>query len=169
MSKIAPCLWFDGEAEEAANFYVSLLANSHIDQVQRNVTDSPGSNAGTVLTVAFILAGQHFLALNGGTRFEYTPAISFMVDCADQAEVDRLWEALSDGGAPHRCGWLKDRYGVSWQIVPTQLPKLLGDRDTAKARRVMQAMLQMDKLDIAGLEAAHAGPLRNLTTTGEPQ
>jgi predicted 3-demethylubiquinone-9 3-methyltransferase (glyoxalase superfamily) len=169
MSKIAPCLWFDGEAEEAANFYVSLLANSHIDQVQRNVTDSRGGKVGTVLTVAFTLAGQRFLALNGGTRFEYTPAISFQVDCADQAEVDRLWEALSDGGAPHRCGWLKDRYGVSWQIVPTVLPKLLGDRDTAKAQRVMQAMLRMDKLDIAGLEAAHAGRLRDLTTTGEPQ
>ena len=169
MSKIAPCLWFDGEAEEAANFYVSLLANSHIDQVQRNVTDSPGGKAGTVLTVAFTLAGQRFLALNGGIRFEYTPAISFMVDCADQAEVDRLWDALSDGGAPHRCGWFKDRYGVSWQIVPTVLPKLLGDRDLVKAQRVMQAMLQMSKLDIAGLEAAHAGHLRDFTTTGEPQ
>ena len=169
MSKIAPCLWFDGEAEEAANFYVSLLANSHIDRVQRNVTDSPSGKAGTVLTVAFTLAGQRFLALNGGIRFEYTPAISFQVDCADQAEVDRLWEALSDGGAPQQCGWLKDRYGVSWQIVPTVLPKLLGDRDTAKAQRVMQAMLRMYKLDIADLEAAHAGRLRDLATTGEPQ
>jgi len=169
MSKIAPCLWFDGEAEEAANFYVSLLSNSRIDQVQRNVTDSPAGKAGTVLTVAFTLAGQRFLALNGGTRFEYTPAISFMVDCAHQAEVDRLWDALSDGGAPNRCGWLKDRYGVSWQIVPTVLPKLLGDRDPVKAQRVMQAMLQMSKLDIAALEAAHAGHLRDLSTTGELQ
>ena len=169
MSKIAPCLWFDGEAEEAANFYVSLLSNSLIDQVQRNVTDSPAGKAGTVLTVAFTLAGQRFLALNGGTRFEYTPAISFMVDCAHQAEVDRLWDALSDGGAPNRCGWLKDRYGVSWQIVPTVLPKLLGDRDLVKAQRVMQAMLQMSKLDIAALEAAHAGHLRDLSTTGELQ
>ena len=169
MSKIAPCLSFDGEAEEAANFYVSLLSNSHIDQVQRNVTDSPAGKAGTVLTVAFTLAGQRFLALNGGTRFEYTPAISFMVDCAHQAEVDRLWDALSDGGAPNRCGWLKDRYGVSWQIVPTVLPKLLGDRDPVKAQRVMQAMLQMSKLDIAALEAAHAGHLRDLSTTGELQ
>lgn len=169
MSKIAPCLWFDGEAEEAANFYVSLLSNSRIDRVQRNVTHTPAGKAGTVLTVAFTLAGGRFLALNGGTRFEYTPAISFQVDCADQAEVDRLWEALSEGGFTERCGWLKDRYGVSWQIVPTVLPKLLGDRDPAKARRVMQAMLQMDKLDIAGLEAAHAGHLRDLTTTGEPQ
>ena len=169
MSKISPCLWFDGEAEEAANFYVSLLSNSRIDQVQRNVTDSPAGKAGTVLTVAFTLAGQRFLALNGGTRFEYTPAISFMVDCAHQAEVDRLWDALSDGGAPNRCGWLKDRYGVSWQIVPTVLPKLLGDRDSVKAQRVMQAMLQISKLDIAALEAAHAGHLRDLTTTGELQ
>ena len=169
MSKISPCLWFDGEAEEAANFYVSLLSNSRIDQVQRNVTDSPAGKAGTVLTVAFTLAGQRFLALNGGTRFEYTPAISFMVDCAHQAEVDRLWDALSDGGAPNRCGWLKDRYGVSWQIVPTVLPKLLGDRDRVKAQRVMQAMLQMSKLDIAALEAAHAGHLRDLSTTGELQ
>ena len=169
MSKIAPCLWFDGEAEEAANFYVSILPNSRIDSVQRNVSDSPAGKTGTVLAVAFTLAGQRFLALNGGIRFEYTPAISFQVDCADQAEVDRLWDALSDGGSTERCGWLKDRYGVSWQIVPTVLPKLLGDRDLVKAQRVMQAMLQMSKLDIAALEAAHAGHLRDLTTTGELQ
>ena len=169
MSKIAPCLWFDGEAEEAAEFYVSLLPNSRIDQVQRNVTDGPAGKTGTVLAVAFTLAGQRFLALNGGTRFEYTPAISFQVDCADQAEVDRLWHALSDGGSAERCGWVRDRYGVSWQIVPTVLPKLLGDRDTAKAHRVMQAMLQTGKLDIARLEAGHAGQLSGATTTGEPQ
>ena len=166
MSKIAPCLWFDGEAEEAAEFYVSLLPNSRIDQVQRNVTDGPAGKAGTVLVVAFTLAGQRFLALNGGTRFEYTPAISFQVDCADQAEVDRLWDALSDGGSAERCGWVRDRYGVSWQIVPTVLPKLLGDRDAAKAQRVMQAMLQMTKLDIAGLEAAYAGQPTNTRMTG---
>jgi predicted 3-demethylubiquinone-9 3-methyltransferase (glyoxalase superfamily) len=157
MSKIAPCLWFDGEAEEAARFYVSLLPDSRIDHVQKNVTDSPAGKAGSVLIVKFTLAGQHFLALNGGTRFEYTPAISFQVDCADQAEVDRLWEGLSDGGAVERCGWLRDRYGVSWQIVPSVLPQLLGDPDPVKAQRVMQAMLQMVKLDIARLEAAHAG------------
>ncbi|HYU14062.1 MAG TPA: VOC family protein [Stellaceae bacterium] len=154
MSKIAPCLWFDGEAEAAAKFYVSLLPGSRIDHVQRNVTDSPGGKAGTVLIVAFTLAGQRFLALNGGTRFEYTHAISFQVDCADQAEVDRLWDGLSAGGSTERCGWLRDRYGVSWQIVPTVLPQLLGDPDPAKAQRVMQAMLQMVKLDIAGLKAA---------------
>jgi predicted 3-demethylubiquinone-9 3-methyltransferase (glyoxalase superfamily) len=147
MSKIAPCLWFDGEAEEAAKFYVSLLPNSRIDHVQKSV-------------VKFTLAGQRFLALNGGIRFEYTHAISFQVDCANQVEVDRLWEALSDGGSTERCGWLKDRYGVSWQIVPTVLPELLGDRDPVKARRVMEAMLQMTKLDIAGLVAAQAGGSR---------
>jgi predicted 3-demethylubiquinone-9 3-methyltransferase (glyoxalase superfamily) len=150
-------LWFDGEAEEAARFYVSLLPDSRVDHVQKNVTDSPAGKAGSVLIVKFTLAGQRFLALNGGTRFEYTPAISFQVDCADQAEVDCLWDALADGGAVERCGWLRDRYGVSWQIVPSVLPQLLGDPDPAKAQRVMQAMLQMVKLDIAGLQAAHAG------------
>jgi len=157
MSKIAPCLWFDGEAEEAAKFYVSLLPDSRIDHVQRNVTDSRAGKTGSALVVKFTLAGQSFLALNGGTRFEYTHAISFLVDCVDQVEVDRLWDALSDGGSVERCGWLKDRYGVSWQIVPSVLPRLLGDPDPAKAQRVMQAMLQMVKLDIAGLEAARAG------------
>ena len=156
MSKITPCLWFDGEAEEAARFYVSLLPESRVDHVQKNVTDSPAGKAGSVLIVKFTLAGQRFLALNGGTRFEYTHAISFLVDCVDQTEVDRLWDALSDGGSVERCGWLKDRYGVSWQIVPSVLPELLGDPDPAKAQRVMQAMLQMVKLDIAGLQAAHS-------------
>jgi predicted 3-demethylubiquinone-9 3-methyltransferase (glyoxalase superfamily) len=159
VSKISPCLWFDGEAEEAANFYVSLLPDSRINHVQKNVGDSPAGKAGSVLVVDFTLAGQRFLALNGGRRFEYTHAISFAVDCANQAEVDRLWDALSDGGSTEQCGWLKDRYGVSWQIVPTALSELLGDPDPAKAQRVMQAMLQMIKLDIAGLKAAyHGGP-----------
>ena len=157
MSKISPCLWFDGEAEEAATFYVSLLPGSQIDHVQKNVADGPAGKAGTVLVVDFTLAGQRFLALNGGMRFEYTHAISFHIDCADQAEVDRLWDALSDGGSIERCGWLKDRYGVSWQIVPTVLGQMLGDPDPAKAQRVMQAMLQMVKLDIAGLKAAYDG------------
>src|SRR6266545_5128917 len=154
MSKISPCLWFNGEAEEAAKFYVSLLPDSRIDRIQKNPIDGPAGTAGTVLVVEFTLAGQRFMALNGGTRFEYTHAISFKIDCADQAEVDRLWDALSDGGSVERCGWLKDRYGVSWQIVPTVLPEMLGDPDPAKAQRVMQAMLQMVKLDIAGLKAA---------------
>jgi predicted 3-demethylubiquinone-9 3-methyltransferase (glyoxalase superfamily) len=157
MSKISPCLWFDGEAEEAANFYVSLLPNSRIDRVQRNMMDSPGGKAGTVLVVDFTLAGQRFIALNGGRRFEYTHAVSFYVDCADQAEVDRLWDALSDGGQVEQCGWLKDRYGIPWQIIPAALPKMLGDPDPAKAQRVMQAMLQMVKIDIAGLQRAYDG------------
>jgi predicted 3-demethylubiquinone-9 3-methyltransferase (glyoxalase superfamily) len=158
MSKIAPCLWFDGEAEEAASFYVSLLPDSRIDRVQKNVSDSPAGKAGTVLVVDFTLAGQRFMALNGGTRFEYTHAISFQVDCEDQAEVDRLWDALSDGGMVEQCGWLKDRYGVSWQIVPIVLPRMLGDADPAKAQRVMAAMLRMIKLDIEGLRRAYDGP-----------
>jgi predicted 3-demethylubiquinone-9 3-methyltransferase (glyoxalase superfamily) len=157
MSKITLCLWFDGEAEEAARFYVSLVRDSRIDHVQRNVMDSPGGKAGSVLVVKFTLAGQSFLALNGGTRFEYTHAISFMIDCEDQAEVDRLWNTLLDGGTAEQCGWLKDRYGVSWQIVPRALPQLLGDPDPAKAQRVMRAMLGMVKLDIAALKAVHAG------------
>jgi predicted 3-demethylubiquinone-9 3-methyltransferase (glyoxalase superfamily) len=112
MSKISPCLWFDGEAEEAAKFYVSLLPDSRIEKVQKNSVDSPAGKAGSVLVVEFTLAGQRFMALNGGTRFEYTPAVSFKIDCADQAEVDRLWDKLSaDGGSVQRCGWLRDRYG----------------------------------------------------------
>jgi predicted 3-demethylubiquinone-9 3-methyltransferase (glyoxalase superfamily) len=159
MSKIAPCLWFDGEAEEAAKFYVSLLPDSRIDHVQKNVMDSPAGKAGSVLVVAFTLAGQRYLALNGGTRFEFTHAISFAVDCEDQAEVDRLWNALSDGGTTEQCGWLRDRYGVSWQIVPKALRKLLGDPDPAKAQRVMAAMMGMAKLDVAGLQRAYDGAL----------
>ena len=155
MSKISPCLWFDGEAEEAANLYVSLFSDSHVDHVQRNVVDGPAGKAGTVLVVGFTLAGQRFMALNGGMRFEYTHAISFHVDCADQAEIDRLWDAFSEGGTTERCGWLKDRFGVSWQIVPTVLSQMLGDPDPVKAQRVMQAMLVMVKLDIAGLKAAY--------------
>ena len=130
MSKITPCLWFDGEAEEAANFYVSLLPDSQIETVQKNSVDRPGGKAGTVLVVEFTLAGQRFMALNGGMRSEYTHAVSFKIDCADQAEVDRLWDASSPMAAQaERCGWLKDRYGVSWQIVPTALPRYLGDPD----------------------------------------
>jgi predicted 3-demethylubiquinone-9 3-methyltransferase (glyoxalase superfamily) len=157
MSKISPCLWFKNEAEEAAKFYVSLLPGSRIDRVQKNVVDSPGGKAGTVLMVDFTLAGQRFLALNGGMQVEYTHAISFSVDCADQAEVDRLWDGLSNGGSVVQCGWLRDRYGISWQIVPSALPKMLADPDPAKAQRVMQAMLQMIKLDIEGLRKAYDG------------
>jgi predicted 3-demethylubiquinone-9 3-methyltransferase (glyoxalase superfamily) len=158
MSKISPCLWFDGEAEEAANFYVSLLPDSRIEKVQKNLVDGPAGKAGTVLVVDFTLAGQRFMALNGGTRFEYTHAVSFMIDCADQAEVDRLWAALSaNGGSVEQCGWLKDRYGVSWQIVPAALMKYIGGSDAAGARRAMQAMLEMVKLDVEGLRKAYEG------------
>jgi predicted 3-demethylubiquinone-9 3-methyltransferase (glyoxalase superfamily) len=158
MSKVSPCLWFDGEAEEAANLYVSLLPDSRIESVQKNVVDGPAGKAGTVLVVRFTRAGQSFMALNGGRRFEYTHAVSFKIDCEDQAEVDRLWNALlSDGGKAEQCGWLKDRFGVSWQIVPTALPKYLGGPDRAGAQRAMQAMLGMVKLDIEGLRRAYEG------------
>jgi predicted 3-demethylubiquinone-9 3-methyltransferase (glyoxalase superfamily) len=158
MSKITPCLWFDGEAEDAAKFYVSLLPDSRIEHLQKNTVDSPAGKAGSALVVEFTLAGQRFMALSGGTRFEYTHAVSFKIDCADQAEVDRLWDALcAEGGQPERCGWLKDRYGVSWQIVPAALLKYLGGPDRAGAQRAMQAMLQMNKLEIAGLKNAYEG------------
>jgi predicted 3-demethylubiquinone-9 3-methyltransferase (glyoxalase superfamily) len=158
MSKISPCLWFDGEAEEAAKFHVSLLPGSRIETIQKNPVDGPAGKAGTVLVVQFTLAGQSFMALNGGRRFEYTHAVSFKIDCEDQAEVDRLWDALlADGGQAEQCGWLKDRFGVSWQIVPSALPKYLGGADRAGAQRAMQAMLKMVKLDIEGLRRAYEG------------
>jgi predicted 3-demethylubiquinone-9 3-methyltransferase (glyoxalase superfamily) len=158
MSKITPCLWFNGDAEEAVNFYVSLLRDSGIDTVQRNTVDGPGGKAGTVLVVEFTLAGVRFMAINGGMNVEYTHADSFKIDCADQAEVDRLWDALlANGGEASRCGWLRDRFGVSWQIVPTALPKYIGGPDRAGAGRAMQAMLGMVKLDIAALKRAYEG------------
>ena len=154
MSRIAPCLWFDGAAEEAASFYVSLLPDSQVDTVVRSPANTPSGPEGSVLVVEFTLAGQRFIALNGGPRFRFNEAISFTIDCSDQAEVDRLWKALSADEAAEQCGWLKDRFGVSWQIVPSALPKLLGDPDPDKARRVMEAMLQMKKIEIAALERA---------------
>ena len=158
MSKISPCLWFNGEAEEAANLYVSLLPDSRIEKIQRNPVDGPAGKAGTVLVVDFTLAGQHFMALNGGMKMEYTHAVSFKIDCADQAEVDRLWDALrANGGKAEQCGWLKDRFGVSWQIVPTALMKYIGGSDSAGAKRAMQAMLEMVKLDVEGLKRAYEG------------
>ena len=158
MSKITPCLWFDGEAEEAAKFYVSLLPDSRIEHIQKNPVDGPAGKAGTVLVVQFTLAGQEYMALNGGMRFEYTHAVSFKIDCKDQAEVDHLWDALScNGGSVERCGWLRDRYGLYWQIVPSVLPQLLGGADPAGAERAMQAMLKMVKLDIAELKKAYEG------------
>lgn len=157
MSKISPCLWFNGQAEEAAKFYVSLLPDSRIDYVQKNVIDSPGGKEGSVLIVGFTLAGQTYQALNGNSNSPFTHAISLSVDCKDQAEVDRLWNALKEGGEEVVCGWVKDRYGVSWQIVPSVMPKFLADPDREKAARVMQAMMDMIKLDIAALQAAYDG------------
>lgn len=158
MSKISPCLWFNGQAEEAANFYVSLLPDSRIVKVQRNVGDTPGGKDGTVLVVDFILAGQSFMALNGGMNMDYSHAVSFSISCEDQTEVDRLWDKLlQNGGKAEQCGWVRDRFNVPWQITPKILPRLLGDPDRAKALRVMQAMLKMVKIDVAAIEAAYAG------------
>jgi predicted 3-demethylubiquinone-9 3-methyltransferase (glyoxalase superfamily) len=158
MSKISPCLWFKSEAEEAVNFYVSLLPDSKIETVQRNVIDGPSGKAGSVLVIEFTVAGMRFMAINGGMHQEYTYAVSFMIDCADQAEVDRLWDKiLSSGGKADQCGWIKDRYGLSWQIVPTVLTKYLGGPDKAGAQRAMQAMLGMVKPDVEGLRRAYEG------------
>ncbi|MBV8405800.1 MAG: VOC family protein [Gammaproteobacteria bacterium] len=156
MQKITPFLWFDHEAEEAAKFYVSVFANSRILKTVRYSGAGPGP-AGSVLTVAFELNGVQFTALNGGPQHQFSEAISFVVNCHSQAELDTVWEKLSAGGRTDRCGWLKDRFGLSWQVVPTVLPALLGDPDPVRAQRTMQAMLKMDKLDIAALERAHAG------------
>ncbi len=158
MSTIATCLWFDGNAEEAANFYVSLLPDSRIDKVQKNASDGPSGKVGSVLIIQFTLAGQPFQALNGGMKVEYNIAMSLSVSCEDQAEVDRLWSALTkDGGSEVQCGWLKDRFGVSWQIVPKALFRLLADPDPARAKRAMEAMMEMVKIDIAAVEKAAAG------------
>ena len=155
MSKITPVLWFDGQAEEAANFYVSLLPDSHIDNVGRSPGDTPSGPEGMVLTVDFTLAGQPIQILNGGPDFKLNEAFSLAVDCKDQAEVDRLWDALtSNGGEESVCGWLKDRYGVSWQIVPHRMKELFADPDPDRARRAMEAMLKMVKIDVADLERA---------------
>jgi len=156
MQKITTFLWFDRQAEEAARFYVSVFTNSRIVKTVRYGAAGPGPT-GSVMTVAFELNGVPFTALNGGPLFHFSEAISFVVNCQSQPEVDTLWQKLSAGGEPGRCGWLKDKYGLSWQVVPTVLPVLLSDPDAAKAQRTMQAMLKMDKLDIAGLERAHAG------------
>ena len=161
MSKVSPCLWFDGRAEEAAEFYVSAFRacgqEAAVGEVARCGEAGPGP-AGSAMTVGFTLAGQDFVALNGGPHFAFSPAISLSVKCADQAEVDGFWERLSAGGGePGRCGWLKDRFGVSWQVVPTALGGMLRDADPAWAGRVTRALLGMAKLDIAALEEAHRG------------
>jgi predicted 3-demethylubiquinone-9 3-methyltransferase (glyoxalase superfamily) len=154
MQKITPFLWFDGKAEEAAQLYVSLFKNAKITNVSRYAEGSPGGPAGSAMTVSFEIEGQSFTALNGGPMFKFTPAISLFVNCETQDEVDLLWDRLSEGGEKSRCGWLTDKYGVSWQIIPTALGRLLGDPDRARAGRVMKAMLGMSKIDIAGLERA---------------
>jgi predicted 3-demethylubiquinone-9 3-methyltransferase (glyoxalase superfamily) len=152
--KITPFLWFDKQAEEAANLYVSVFKNSRVTGINRYGEAGPGP-AGTAMTVSFELEGQEFTALNGGPEYKFTEAISFFVNCESQEEVDELWEKLSAGGEQGPCGWLKDKYGVSWQIVPTVLGELLGDPDPVKSQRVMQAMLQMKKIDIEGLKQAY--------------
>jgi predicted 3-demethylubiquinone-9 3-methyltransferase (glyoxalase superfamily) len=155
MQKITPFLWFDGKAEEAMNFYVSIFKNSKTGSVTRYGEGGPGPK-GTVMSATFQLEGQEFMALNGGPQFTFSPAISFFVNCQTQAEVDELWEKLSDGGEKSRCGWLKDKYGVSWQIIPSALGELLRDKDPVKSKNVLQAMLQMDKIDVQRLKDAYA-------------
>ena len=154
MGKITPFLWFDDRAEQAMNFYVSVFKNSKIGSVSRYGEGGPGPK-GTVMSATFQLDGQEFMALNGGPQYTFTPAISFFVNCETQEEVDELWEKLSEGGEKGRCGWLKDKYGLSWQIIPSTLGKLLQDKDAEKARKVMNAMLQMDKIDIGRLKLAY--------------
>jgi predicted 3-demethylubiquinone-9 3-methyltransferase (glyoxalase superfamily) len=154
MQKITPFLWFDGEAEEAMNFYVSIFKNSKIVSITRYGEEGPGPK-GTVMTAAFQLDGQEFTALNGGPQFSFSPAISFVVHCETQQEVDELWEKLSEDGEKQNCGWLKDKYGLSWQIIPDVLVEMLQDKDAEKSKRVMKAMLQMKKIDIKTLKQAY--------------
>jgi len=159
MPKVTPFLWFDGKAEEAMNFYVSIFKNSKVLSVNRYGEEGPGPK-GTVMSAKFQLDGQEFFALNGGPQFTFTPAISFFVNCETQPEVDRLWEKLSEGGEKQRCGWLTDKFGLSWQVIPSVLGELLQDNDAEKSERVWQAMLQMDKIEIKGLKQAYEGSPR---------
>ena len=154
MQKITPCLWFNGDAEEAVSFYVTLLPNSHVDRVFHSPADTPSGPAGSVLTVEFTLAGMEYVALNGGPEFQFTEAVSFQIHCEDQAEVDRLWARLAEGGTEIACGWIKDRWGLAWQIVPIRLEQLLHDPDPGRAKRAMEAMMEMVKIDIEALERA---------------
>ena len=156
-TKIKPCLWFDGQAEEAATFYTSLLPGSRVDGVHRAAADYPSGKAGDALTVEFTFAGQEFVGLNGGPHFKFNEAVSFQIFTDDQAETDRLTDALSAVAEAEQCGWIKDRYGLSWQIVPRVLIQRLGDSDPAKAKRVMEAMMQMKRIDIAAIERAYEG------------
>jgi predicted 3-demethylubiquinone-9 3-methyltransferase (glyoxalase superfamily) len=168
--KIRPCLWYDGDAEEAANFYVSLLPDSRVTNVQRSPADNPSMKEGGVLVVEFTLAGQDYIGLNGGPHFKFNEAISLQVMTDDQAETDRLWDALTaNGGEESQCGWLKDRWGLSWQISPKRLLELVGDKDPDRARRAMEAMLKMRKIDIATIERAADGEATaGSEKTGEP-
>ncbi len=156
MQKITPFLWFDGKAEEAMNFYVSIFKDAKVVTTTRYGDAGPGPK-GSVMTAVFQLQGQEFMALNGGPQFQFTPALSFVVKCETQKEVDEYWEKLSAGGRTDQCGWLTDKYGLSWQIVPTMLGKLLGGNDPVKSDRMMQALMKMTKLDIADLQRAYDG------------
>lgn len=161
MDKISPCLWFNGQAEEAARFYTSIFPNSRITSIDRSPGETPSGPKDMVLTVNFTLDGNSYIGLNGGPDFTFNEAISLSIDCADQAEVDRYWAALTaDGGEESVCGWLKDKFGVSWQVVPRRLPELLNSPDREAAARVLEAMLKMVKIDVAELErAARAQPI----------
>ena len=156
MQKITPCLWFDDQGEEAARFYVDTFRDGEMGKVARYTEAGPGK-PGTAMTVTFKLFGQDFMIINGGPIYQFTPAISLSVDCADQEEVDRYWDALSDGGKPGQCGWIEDRFGLSWQIVPAALGRLMSDPDAEKVKRVTETMLGMGKLIGSELEAAYAG------------
>ena len=158
MPTIAPCLWFDGKAEEAAAFYTSLFPKSRVDKTVRAAADNPSTKAGDILTVEFTLDGNRYIGLNGGPEFPFTEAISLYVDCKDQAEVDHYWDALMQGGgSPSVCGWLKDRFGVSWQVIPRQLNEMLESPDRDAAGRAMEAMLKMVKIDVDALREAYEG------------
>jgi predicted 3-demethylubiquinone-9 3-methyltransferase (glyoxalase superfamily) len=160
MEKITPCLWFDDKAEEAAKFYVSLIENSKLGSITRygvEGAEASGRPPGMVMTVTFQLNGHEFMALNGGPQFTFSPAISFVVNCEKQEEIDSLWDQLSEGGEKNVCGWLRDKYGVSWQIVPAVLGEMMQDKDAERTERVMKAMLQMTKLDMKALQRAYDG------------
>jgi predicted 3-demethylubiquinone-9 3-methyltransferase (glyoxalase superfamily) len=158
MDKISPCLWFDGQAEEAARFYTSIFPDSRITSIDRSPGETPSGPEDMVLTVTFTLAGRSYIGLNGGPDFKFNEAISLSIDCADQAEVDRYWEALlADGGEESVCGWLKDRFGVSWQVIPRQLPQMLNSSDREAAARALEAMLKMVKIEVAELVRAYNG------------
>ncbi|MFG6178893.1 VOC family protein [Halomonas sp. THAF12] len=157
MHRITPFLWFDGQAEEAARFYVSVFPDSRIERVVHSPVDTPSVPAGEVLLVEFVLDGARYLAMNGGPGMPFTEAISLHIDCADQAEVDHYWNALSEGGSPIQCGWLQDRWGLRWQVVPVRMHELMRDPDPGRARRAMEAMMRMEKFVIADLERAADG------------